>query len=63
MEVLSYILGAKVESMTTYLLDENGISLTEPEYYFEIVRPNPGYVEVEYDESNSFIDGMTIGSY
>lgn len=49
-DVLNYILGAQVESMTAYLIDENGITLTEPEYYFDIVRPNPGYVPVEYDD-------------
>lgn len=43
-DVLKYVLGAQVESMEVYLLDENGISLTEPEYYFYIVRPNPAYV-------------------
>ncbi len=45
MDVLDYVLGAKVESMEIYLMDENGISLTDPEYYFDIVRPNKGYVE------------------
>ena len=48
-DVLNYILGAQVESMTVYLIDENGTTLTNPEYYFDIVRPNPGYVPVEYD--------------
>ena len=44
MDVLSYILGAKVQSIQTYILDENLNELTTPEYYFETVRPNPAYV-------------------
>lgn len=47
-DVLNYILGCQIESMTVYLIDENGITLTEPEYSFEIVRPNPGYVDEPY---------------
>lgn len=47
MDVLNYILGAKVCTVTTYLIDENGISLANPEYYFEIVRPNFAYVPVK----------------
>lgn len=43
-DVLNYILGCQIESMTVYFIDENGTTLTEPEYDFEIVRPNPGYV-------------------
>ncbi len=50
MDVLNYILGAKVQSVTTYILDDNGIEMTNPEYYFHIVRPNPGYVEVNYED-------------
>ncbi len=49
MDVLHYILGAKVQSMQTYLLDEDMNALTSPEYYFDIVRPNPAYVPAEYD--------------
>ena len=44
MDVLNYILGAKVQSIQTYILDEELKELTEYEYYFETVRPNPGYV-------------------
>lgn len=44
MDVLHYILGAKVQSIQTYILDEDMKELTSPEYYFEIVRPNPAYV-------------------
>lgn len=44
MAVLEYILGAKVQSIQTYILDEDMKALTSPEYYFEVVRPNPGYV-------------------
>lgn len=44
MDVLHYILGAKVQSIQTYILDDELKELTTPEYYFEIVRPNPAYV-------------------
>lgn len=44
MDVLNYILGAKVQSIQTYILDENLKEMTNPEYYFETVRPNPAYV-------------------
>ncbi len=59
-DVLNYILGAQIESMQIYLLDDNGMSLTEPEYYFDIVRPNPAYVEPT-DEDISFMDAAAIG--
>ena len=59
-DVLNYILGAQVESMEIYLLDDNGMSLTEPEYYFDIVRPNPAYV-APTDEDISFMDAAAIG--
>lgn len=44
MDVLNYILAAKVQSITTYITDDYGVELTNPEYYFDIVRPNPAYV-------------------
>ena len=59
-DVLNYILGAQVESMEIYLLDDIGMSLTEPEYYFDIVRPNPAYV-APTDEDISFMDAAAIG--
>ena len=59
-DILNYMLSAQVESMTVYLIDEDGIALTEPEYYFDIVRPNYGYVEPT-EEDISFIDAAAIG--
>lgn len=47
MEVLNYILGAKVQMIQTYILDDEMKELQVPEYYFEVVRPNPGYVALE----------------
>lgn len=47
MEVLNYILGAKVQTIQTYILDDEMKELTTPEYYFDIVRPNPAYVPSE----------------
>lgn len=47
MDVLHYILGAKVQTIQTYILDEEMKELTNPEYYFDIVRPNPAYVPAE----------------
>ena len=44
-EVLEHLFGCKVQSMTVYLMDENGLELTEPEYHIELVRPNLGYTE------------------
>lgn len=44
MDVLHYVLGAKVQMVQTYILDEDMNEITSPEYYFEIIRPNPAYV-------------------
>lgn len=63
-EVLKNVLACKVNSITTYLLDDNGVELSEPECYIELVRPNPGYVAVEYDmmeEMPDFLDAASVG--